>query len=294
MMSSSLQRSAIELARALPPRLQTFLARYPSPKILPTGVDPEAAKTPYQQDTPNPFLPTKHAVTGKWHDPVYSLRRQAEIVKLARENGVEELLPYTPKGTFERLQKRVELGLRVKGTGIGQKVKGHKHERQLIAKLVLVLKGVCVEWMLTLTAGWRRGGQLCSICRTLSGNGRRQVMISTREIKRVGMLTQRTGWQAELDQVPQVEGRQVRGLVRLSVHHVIIPVYFCPRNKVKLLTQLRLVRLVSLTAPFRISSLSLSALLSSNVQVKWGGVPLSYGRPHLTYVHTHLLARRAR
>lgn len=139
-MSSSLQRSAIELAKSLPPRLQTFLARYPSPAILPAGVDPESAKTPYQQDTPNPFLPTKHPVTGKWHDPVYSLRRQAEIVKLARENGVEELLPYTPKGTFERLQKRVELGLRVKGTGVGQKVKGHKHERQLIAKLVLLLR----------------------------------------------------------------------------------------------------------------------------------------------------------
>lgn len=134
---TSLQRNAIQLAKSLPPRLQTFFARYPSPAILPTGVDPETAKTPYQQDTPNPFLPTKHPVTGKWHDPVYSLRRQAEIVKLARENGVEELLPYTPKGTLERLQKRVEFGLRVKGTGVGQKVKGHKHERQMIAKSVL-------------------------------------------------------------------------------------------------------------------------------------------------------------
>ena len=177
-MSSSLQRSAIELARALPPRLQTFLARYPSPKILPAGVDPEAAKTPYQQDTPNPFLPTKHPVTGRWHDPVYSLRRQAEIVKLARENGVEELLPYTPKGTYERLQKRVELGLRVKGTGVGQKVKGHKHERQMIAKYVALpklaawLKGVG-EMLTVVSAGWRRGGRLCSICPTLSGNGRR-------------------------------------------------------------------------------------------------------------------------
>jgi large subunit ribosomal protein L25 len=78
----------------------------------------------------------KHPVTGKWHDPKYSLRRQAELVKLARDNGVEDLLPFTNKGTEERLRKRVELGLRVKGTGVGQKVKGHKHERQLGVKYV--------------------------------------------------------------------------------------------------------------------------------------------------------------
>ncbi len=43
-------------------------------------------------------MPTKHAVTGRWHDPKYSLRRQAELVKLAREHGVEELLPFTIQG----------------------------------------------------------------------------------------------------------------------------------------------------------------------------------------------------
>ncbi|KAH8884501.1 hypothetical protein GQ53DRAFT_752113 [Thozetella sp. PMI_491] len=125
----------IQLAKALPPRLQVFLARYPAPSILPTGATPETFKTPYQEDTPNPFAATKHPATGRWHDPKYSLRRQAELVKLARDHGVEELLPFTPKGTEERLRKRVELGLRVKGTGVGQKVKGHKHERQMIAKM---------------------------------------------------------------------------------------------------------------------------------------------------------------
>lgn len=126
----------IQLALALPARLRTFLARYPHPSILPAGADPATYKTAYQEETPNPFLPTKHPVTGRWHEPKYSLRRQAELVKMAREHGVEELLPYTPKGTEERLRKRVELGLRVKGTGVGQKVKGHKHERQLAAKCV--------------------------------------------------------------------------------------------------------------------------------------------------------------
>ncbi|KAK2072699.1 hypothetical protein P8C59_007037 [Phyllachora maydis] len=131
----NLMANPVKLAQALPPRLLTFLARYPPVSILPTGTDPATAKTGYQEDTPNPFLPLKHPVTGRWHNPKYSLRRQAELVKMAREHGVEELLPYTPKGTDEKISKRVEFGLRVKGTGVGQQVKGHKHERQMIAKM---------------------------------------------------------------------------------------------------------------------------------------------------------------
>ena len=92
---------------------------------------------PTANPTPtNPFLPFKHPVTGKWQDPVYSLRRQAELVKLAREEGVEELLPFTNKGTEERIRHRVRYGLRVRGTGVGQKVKGHLYERMLGAKYV--------------------------------------------------------------------------------------------------------------------------------------------------------------
>lgn len=60
-----------------------------------------------------------------------------QLVKLAREHGVEELLPETNKGTEYQLAQRVEHGLRVKGTGVGQKVKGHIHERHMIAKYVV-------------------------------------------------------------------------------------------------------------------------------------------------------------
>lgn len=127
----------VQLALSLPPRLRTFLARYPPASILPAGADPETHKTPYQEESPNPFMPTKHPITGKWHNPKYSLRRQAELVKLAQEHGVEELLPFTRKLNEEKLRKRVELGLRVKGTGVGEKVKGHKHERTLVAKYVV-------------------------------------------------------------------------------------------------------------------------------------------------------------
>ena len=54
---------------------------------------------------------------------------------MARANGVEDLLPYTTKGTEERLQKRVEHGLRVKGTGVGQSVKGKLWERTMKGRL---------------------------------------------------------------------------------------------------------------------------------------------------------------
>lgn len=139
-MAASSASSYIRLAKTLPPRLQVFLSRYPPAAILPTATtetQAPPAQTTYQQASPNPFKPTKHPVTGLWQNPVYSLRRQAELVKLARDHGVEELLPTGPKGTDVRLRKRVELGLRVKGTGVGQKVKGHIFERNLVDKYVL-------------------------------------------------------------------------------------------------------------------------------------------------------------
>ncbi|KAK0731760.1 hypothetical protein B0H67DRAFT_565817 [Lasiosphaeris hirsuta] len=160
-MSATAQKH-IQLALALPARLRTFFARYPPAQILSATAGPEKLQTAYQQESPNPFLATKHPVTGKWHDPKYSLRRQAEIVKLAREHGVESLLPYTPKGTEERLRKRVELGLRVKGTGVGQQVKGHKHERQLVAKMekrrkaMLEMPDLIREWKKVGKRNWTK------------------------------------------------------------------------------------------------------------------------------------------
>ncbi|KAL2271298.1 hypothetical protein VTJ83DRAFT_669 [Remersonia thermophila] len=151
-MAAAARQEHIKLALALPARLRTFLARYPHPSILPAGQTPETFKTAYQEDTPNPFLPLRHPVTGRWHEPKYSLRRQAELYKLAREHGVAELLPSTPKSAEERLRKRVEEGLRVKGTGVGQKVKGHKYERQLEAKMekrrqaMLAMPELIKEW----------------------------------------------------------------------------------------------------------------------------------------------------
>ncbi|RFU24227.1 hypothetical protein B7463_g12110, partial [Scytalidium lignicola] len=152
----------IKLAERLPPQLLRFFARYPPQTILPqsqtslsttspdassapTAVDPAASnpsQTAVNSTVPSPFAPHKHPITGKWHDPVFSLRRQADLVKLARQYGVEELLPPTTKGTVERLKRRAENGLRVKGTGVGQRVKGKESERTLKGRLEMRKKAM--------------------------------------------------------------------------------------------------------------------------------------------------------
>lgn len=46
---------------------------------------------------PNPFIPRKNPRTGKWRDPKYSLRRQADLVKRAKELGQLAIIPPGPK-----------------------------------------------------------------------------------------------------------------------------------------------------------------------------------------------------
>ncbi|KAG8525522.1 uncharacterized protein KY384_009166 [Bacidia gigantensis] len=147
----------IKVAQSLPPLLLRFFARYPPPSsVFSNGIrstivstalntsssDPNSSQSktsnlvgtsdlPY----PNPFSQTRHPVTGKLHDPKFSLRRQADLVKLARAHGVGDLLPPTKKSPEVRLKRREEQGLRVRGTGVGQRVKGHKWERTMKNRL---------------------------------------------------------------------------------------------------------------------------------------------------------------
>ena len=138
------------LARSLPFRLQKFFALNPPrmanganliPAHVPSGTDatleqsPASATTAKERRFMNPFEPHKNPKTGCWNPPIYSLRRQAELVKLAKKHGVEELLPFTIKKTEEKSRRREEHGLRVKGTGVGQRVKGHEWERTLKGRL---------------------------------------------------------------------------------------------------------------------------------------------------------------
>lgn len=201
----------VTLAKTLPPKLQRFFARYPPTQILNPLPDGEYARTGYQQERRNPFAPKKFHPTGRTHNPVYSLRRQADLVKLARENGVEELLPFTPKKTEEQLRHRVTYGLRVKGTGVDQKVKGKIHERQLATKYVLdawLLRAATTgsTWANHGTIGWRRGEKPCSRCQRSFGNGKRYVFLH-RMLRSGFSLTCLAGRKEELDQVAQIGGR---------------------------------------------------------------------------------------
>lgn len=56
-------------------------------------------------------------------------------MKLAIKYNVEPLLPVGPKSSEYKAARMAERGLRIKGTGIGQKVKGHKWERTMEARL---------------------------------------------------------------------------------------------------------------------------------------------------------------
>lgn len=84
---------------------------------------------------PNPFLPQPSPNGKKWRSPKYGLRQQADLIKMAKKYGVEELLPTSRKSTIFKETRLAERGLAIKGTGIGQKVKGHKWERTMETRL---------------------------------------------------------------------------------------------------------------------------------------------------------------
>jgi large subunit ribosomal protein L25 len=141
-------QTAIELAKTLPPSLIEFFRRFPPSDSYAIGPQrpsplegtPKAeeillASTPLSDPTYNPFQTWKNPVTGRWRPPMFSLRRQAELVKKAMNYGVAELLPHTSKLPWVKAQKREEQGLRVKGTGVGQKVKGKEWERTVKGRL---------------------------------------------------------------------------------------------------------------------------------------------------------------
>jgi large subunit ribosomal protein L25 len=101
------------------------------------SIESTATLPPSQPSTapPNPFLPWKNPETGRWRGATIGLRIQADLVKIAKKHGVEALLPPGRKSTEFKETRILEKGLRVKGTGEGQKVKGHKWERTMNATL---------------------------------------------------------------------------------------------------------------------------------------------------------------
>ena len=83
---------------------------------------------------PNPFRPRKSG--GKeWYGPAYGLMKQAKLLKLARSMELELMMPPSMKSTEYKELRNAEKGLTLKGTGIGEKVKGHKWERTMETRL---------------------------------------------------------------------------------------------------------------------------------------------------------------
>lgn len=105
----------VKLASTLPPMLHRFFARFPP-----------------GSNAANIFRHTKNEITGRWHNPKYSLRRQKELVKLSQDYGVEELLPPTVKSSVARAE-RAALGPRLRRM---MTPKGKGWERSLRSKYV--------------------------------------------------------------------------------------------------------------------------------------------------------------
>lgn len=57
-----------------------------------------ASEIPIQ--LPNPFLPHKNPLTGRWAPPKYSLRQQADLLKSAKASNLTHLLPFGPKSAI--------------------------------------------------------------------------------------------------------------------------------------------------------------------------------------------------
>lgn len=157
--AASLPQRLVSFFSRYPPQLHSAAVRRPAPRPKDAVVPQTPLPSPYTPDrdakgtqglkpnqwTPahsllvtsdnlrNPFLP--HKRFGKWEGPRYGLRQQADLMKLAIKYNVEKLLPPSRKSPEFKEKRREERGLQVKGTGIGQKVKGHKWERTMESRL---------------------------------------------------------------------------------------------------------------------------------------------------------------
>merc|ERR1712093_341769 len=104
----------VKLAQQLPPRLSRFFARYP-PQAIVSSSALSKASSPCTPAADSSASSADHISTG--------------------QDGLTVPSPFSVKSTEERLRRREENGLRVKGTGIGQRVKGRESERTLKGRL---------------------------------------------------------------------------------------------------------------------------------------------------------------
>lgn len=80
---------------------------------------------------PNPFVPRLNPKSGKWRPAAISLRRQADLVKLAKASNALHLLPpgpKTPRPTEQTLRAATETNAKFEGRPTGTVTKGNKEE----------------------------------------------------------------------------------------------------------------------------------------------------------------------
>lgn len=107
----------------LPFKLQRFFTRYPP---SPFKTYAEETTSTLAEDA-NPFLYNRHPVTKKVHDPIYSMRRQSDLYKLAFKYGVADLLPNL-NGNKKFFTEKYESKPALRGV---LRPKGHKWERTM-------------------------------------------------------------------------------------------------------------------------------------------------------------------
>ncbi|KAF1351097.1 hypothetical protein BDV97DRAFT_293928 [Delphinella strobiligena] len=184
MAAATISQEHLRLARSLPAPLLNFFKKYPPSALLSrrpvqsqvasvaentssadanattsTQISTRTSESKLESSSlqsENPFLPWKNPVTQRWQPAAYSLRRQADLVKLAQKHNVVSLLPWSPKLPSEVERRRAEHGLRVKGTGVGQKVKGKLWERTLKGRLDDRRKAI--EAMPEMIRAWKERG----------------------------------------------------------------------------------------------------------------------------------------
>ncbi|ODV93132.1 hypothetical protein PACTADRAFT_46668 [Pachysolen tannophilus NRRL Y-2460] len=135
--------SAQQAFKKLPKKLVDFFTQYP-----PIPFKQYATETTLTTaDDANPFLPNKHPVTNAIHDPIYSMRRQSDLFKLAYKFGVADLLPKLNNGKVF-YEERYNNAKPLKGA---VNPKGHKWERtyesrkQKIAEAVARADEIIIE-----------------------------------------------------------------------------------------------------------------------------------------------------
>ncbi|EGV62939.1 54S ribosomal protein L25, mitochondrial [Yamadazyma tenuis] len=89
--------TAKEAFSKLPQKLHTFFIKYPPRPFASYAEKPSTINDPAM----NPFLPNKNPETGRWQGSKYSLRRSADLFKLAYKFGVHDLLPPLPKKFYD-------------------------------------------------------------------------------------------------------------------------------------------------------------------------------------------------